>query len=105
MGEIILIIFYIYGALAIFLLIFGHQETKSKTRELEIGVTGPIFTYKYQRPYGTMTAIIYKMGENYCGNSLFFGARFIFLLLCVHLDTESEWCQIYISIYQPISTH
>ena len=30
------------------------------------------------------------MGGKYCGNYEFFGARDIFLLLCVHQDTESE---------------
>ena len=40
------VVLRIYGARAIFLLFFDHQETESKSCELEISVAGPIFTHK-----------------------------------------------------------
>ena len=46
MGEHILVILYFYGDSAIFLLLYDNQDTKYELRELEIGVTGPIFTHK-----------------------------------------------------------
>ena len=42
----IVVILHIYGALAMFLLFYDHQETESESREMEIGVAGPIFTHK-----------------------------------------------------------
>ena len=41
-----MVIFYIYGALAISLLFFNHQYTESESRDMEIGVARPIFTHK-----------------------------------------------------------
>ena len=46
MGEFIVIMVHIYGARAIFLLFFDNQDTKSESQKMEIGATGPIFTYK-----------------------------------------------------------
>ena len=85
-----MVIIHIYGTRAIFLLFCNHQDTESKSRVVEIGVTGPIFTHKYQRLYGTTVSILYKMGENIVAILHIYGARSIFLLYCDHQDTESE---------------
>ena len=37
---------HIYGAIAIFLLVFNHQDTESESWEMGIGVSGSIFTHK-----------------------------------------------------------
>ena len=42
MGENIVAIIHIYGAIAIFLLFCDYQETESWSCEIEIGVAGPI---------------------------------------------------------------
>ena len=53
-------VLHIYEALAIFLLFCNHHHTESESREMEIGVSGPVFTHKYikasmgyQLPYTT----------------------------------------------------
>ena len=53
-------ILHIYGALAIFQLLFNHQDTESEAWWLENGVSGPIFTHEnikismgQQYPYPT----------------------------------------------------
>ena len=42
----IVVILHIYGARDIFLLFCDHQDTESESWEMEIGVTGPLFTHK-----------------------------------------------------------
>ena len=65
----IVVVLYIYGALAMFLNFFNNQETESEWREMEIGVAQPISTKeKNQSIYGTRISIINNMGENNCGN-------------------------------------
>ena len=59
----------------------------------------------YQRLYGTTISILYMMGDNIVVILHIYGTIAIFLLFCDHQDTESESCEIYISIYQSISTH
>ena len=41
-----MVILPIYGARAIFLLFCDHQDSGSESREMKIGVAGPIFTHK-----------------------------------------------------------
>ena len=48
----------------------------------------------YQRPYGKMISIFYKMGENIVVILHIYGARTIFLLFCDDKDTESEQQEI-----------
>ena len=43
-GKTIVAILHIYGALAIFLLFFCHQDTESESRDTEIDVAGPPIT-------------------------------------------------------------
>ena len=52
MGENIAAIIRIYGARAIFLLFYDHQDTESESREIEISVAGPIFTHTIKRYMG-----------------------------------------------------
>ena len=47
MGEHIMAIFF-HGDKSIFLLFCNHQDTKSESCEIEIGATGPMFTYEFQ---------------------------------------------------------
>ena len=68
MGENIVVFLHIYGDRAIVLLFCDHQDTESKSREMEIGVAGPIFFHKNQSIYGKMISILHKTGANYCGN-------------------------------------
>ena len=44
--DFVLVILHFFGDLAIFLLFCNHQNTKSESRDMEIGVSGPIFTHK-----------------------------------------------------------
>ena len=57
---------------------------------MEIGVAGPICTYKYQSPPGTTISITHKMGGNIVAILHNYGARAIVLLFYDHQDTESE---------------
>ena len=41
-----MVIIHIYGALVILLLLRDHQDTEYESFEMEIGIAGPIFTYK-----------------------------------------------------------
>ena len=50
-GEIVFVILHIYGARVIFLLFCNHKENESESQEMEIGVAGPIFTYKNTKGY------------------------------------------------------
>ena len=61
----IVVVLHIYGARPMSLIFFYHQDTESESCEMEIGVAG------FQRLYGTMILIIYKMGEKHCGNDPF----------------------------------
>ena len=67
-GWKIVVVIHIHGARAIFLLFCDHQDTESESQGMETGVVGPICTYKYQIPHGTMISIPHNMGEKYCGN-------------------------------------
>ena len=59
-----MVILHIYGAKTIFLLFCVHQYTESKNLEGEIGIARLIYiNKKYQRIYGTMISILYKMDE------------------------------------------
>ena len=53
-----------------------------------------------QRIYGRMIYILYKMGENYCGNSSYLRGKNFLLLFCYHQVIESESYELYISISQ-----
>ena len=45
----IVVILYIHGALFIYLLFCNHQDTEYESREMEIGVAGPIFAQKNKK--------------------------------------------------------
>ena len=52
---------------------------------MKIGVAGPIFTQKkHQNIYRKTTPILYIMGENNVAVIHIYGAKAIFLLLCIH---------------------
>ena len=44
--KIIVVVIHIYGGRAIFQLFCDNQDTESNSCEMEIGVSGPIFTHK-----------------------------------------------------------
>ena len=52
--------------------------------------------------YETKIYILYKMRENIVVIIRIYGAIAIFLLICDHQDTESESCEIEMSISHPI---
>ena len=69
LGNIV-VVPHIYGDLVISRLFFDHQDAESESRDIKIGISGPILTQKQnQIIYGTMISILYKMGEKNCGNS------------------------------------
>ena len=47
--KIVVVIIHIYGARCFFLLFYDNQDTKYESREMEIGVDGPIFNHKYTK--------------------------------------------------------
>ena len=57
---------------------------------MEIGVAGPICTYKYQRPHGTTISILQNMGENIVAILHIYGDRAIVILFYDHQDTKYE---------------
>ena len=59
---------------------------------------------KYERINGEIISILYKMGEEDCGNSSYLWSWIHFLLFCDHQDTEYEQWEIYISVAWSIST-
>ena len=89
--ENILVIHYIYVGSVILLLYWDDLHTESDTCEMEIGIAGPTSTHKniskylYDNDIHTLQygRIIFWQFSSY-------GAGNVFLLLCVHQDTESE---------------
>ena len=76
-------IIHIYGTLAIFLLFCTHQDNESESREMEIGVSGPIFTYlNIKGSMGQRYAYSTKWEKNVLAIIYIYGARAIFLLFC-----------------------
>ena len=47
--KTIVAIIHIYGARTIFLLFYDNQNTDSESRDIEVGVSGPIFTQKISK--------------------------------------------------------
>ena len=43
-GENVLVMLHIYGAIAIFIIFYYHQDTESESQEMEIGIAVPIIT-------------------------------------------------------------
>ena len=90
----IVVIHPINGARALIIL-FYHQDTESESREIEIGIAGPIFTQNvfkcsmvHRYPYST------RWEHNIVVFLYIYVARAIFILFCDHLDIESESCEI-----------
>ena len=82
----------IYGARAIFLLFCDHQDTGSKSREIEIGVVGPISTHKIFKclmvklyPYSTIWE------QNIVVFLHIYVVRANFLLFCDQSRSSSRW--------------
>ena len=46
MGENVVLILHIHGAIAIFILFCYHQDTKYESFEIKINISQPILTYK-----------------------------------------------------------
>ena len=68
-----------------------HQETESESREIEIGVSGPILTHKkIKRSTGQRYIYSTRWVKNIVAILHIYGARAIFLLLCNHQDNASE---------------
>ena len=91
----IVAIMHISVARAICILFVDHQDTESESREIEIGVAGPIFTEKNIKgsmgqtyPYST------RWKQNIVSILNIYEARAILLLFFYHQDTESESCEI-----------
>ena len=61
-----------------------------------------IHPWKYQRRCGKTIFILPMIGEKYCGNYSYLLSYIHFLLFCDHRDSESEKCEIYMSISQLI---
>ena len=58
---------------------------------MEFGIVQPIFTHnKHPRLYGTMKSILYNTEGKNVAVIHVYGDRVIFLLFCVHQDTEYE---------------
>ena len=66
---------------------------------MEVGVVGPIST---KLPIGQQYPYYTIWEQNNVVYIHIYEVRAIFLLFCYHLDTESESCEIKMSIYQPI---
>ena len=63
MGGNIVVVLHIDGALDMFLVYCDHQDTKSESRYVEIGVDGPILSQKKPKSiYGTMVSILQEIG-------------------------------------------
>ena len=89
-----LVFLHIYGDRVLFLVFCDYQDTESESCEIEIGVTGPIFTKKNTKgslvlryPYPT------RWEKTIVSIHRIYGARAIFLLFCDHLDNECESCE------------
>ena len=80
--DFVLVILHFFGDLAIFLLFCNHQNTKSESRDMEIGVSGPIFTHKNIKgslvQWNTYNK---KLEENIVAILHIYGVRSIFLWL------------------------
>ena len=99
-------IIHIYGARVIFLLLYDNQDTESESQEIEIDISGPIFTHKNTKgsmgqwyPYSTI------LEQNIVAIIHIYGARAISPLFCDNQDTEYESCETEMSRSQPILNH
>ena len=106
MGENILTILHVHGARAIFLLFCDHYYTWTESRELLIGVAGPVINHEnikgvmgQRYPYSTIRE------QNIVAILRIYGARSIILLFWDHQDTESELQEIEIGVTGPIFIH
>ena len=94
-GKTIVVILYIYQDRAIFVLSYDNKDTLSTKCEIELIIYQLRSMYKiYQRLYGTMISIFYKMGENIVTVLHIYKAISIFLLFFDDQDTLSTECEI-----------
>ena len=89
-GRKILWWFFLFVEIEPFSTFCDHQEIEYESREIEIGVAGPILTQNNQILYGTMSYILYKIVKIIVAILHIYGARAIFLLFWYHREIESE---------------
>ena len=105
MGETIMVVLHIYGALAIILLFCDHPDTGYKSSKMKIGVAEPILTQKREKkPLGQRYQYSTRWGNNIMVVLPVCGDLAIFLLFFNHQDTESESWEIEIGVSGPILT-
>ena len=86
-----MVILHIPGARDIFLLCCDSKTPNISNEKLIITYLGKYpHRKKNQSLYGEILSIIYNMEEKYVAILHIYRARSIFLLFCVHQDTESE---------------
>ena len=106
--KIILVIIHIYGALAIFILLYDNKDNESESGYLEIGVSVPISTHKNTKdsmgqkyPYSTIWE------KNVVATLHIHGARAISYYFVIAntlnmVHVKQKWA--YINQYLPIKT-
>ena len=91
MDKKIVVILHIYGALSIFLLFGNNKDSESESRDMEICATGKIFTGENLKgSMGQQCTHFTRWEKNIVEILHIYGAIAIFLLFCIHQDTESE---------------
>ena len=99
----IVVVLYINGSLASFLLLCNHGDTESGSWQMEIGVFGPILTNKkHQRLFWTMISILYMIGVKWYGNSFYLLNFYHVQIFCNHQDIEYKSWEMAIAVAIPI---
>ena len=98
----IMVVFHIYGAIAISLLFCDYQDTGYEWCEIEMRISQSILTQgKNPSPHGTMISIIYNTGGKYCGNSSYLWSYINFTTI---LWSSRHWIRVMWNRHEHIST-